>query len=147
MLSAILMFAGPALAIPLGDPLMSLVDTISIGRFSSTLELAALGPNTLIFQFATYLVASLATANTWWALFMRISFPFLLYPDFANSWPLLPCISSLSVIFFPIKYPQQAMYSRALCSPTYLHAVCLTNCKTDIRRSCTSTRLNLHVQI
>lgn len=65
MLGAILMFAGPALAIPLGDPLMSLIDTISIGRFASTLELAALGPNTLIFQFATYLVASLATANTW----------------------------------------------------------------------------------
>ena len=65
MLETILVFAGPALSIPLGDPLMSLVDTVCIGQYASTLELAALGPNTLIFQFATYVVAALATATTW----------------------------------------------------------------------------------
>lgn len=65
MLKTIVMFAGPALSIPLGDPLMSLVDTVCVGQFASTLELAALGPNTLIFQFCTYVVASLATACTW----------------------------------------------------------------------------------
>lgn len=64
MLGTILMFAGPALSIPLGDPLMSLVDTVCIGQFASTLELAALGPNTLIFQFATYVFGALATACT-----------------------------------------------------------------------------------
>ena len=65
MLKTIVMFAGPALSIPLGDPLMSLVDTVCVGQFASTLELAALGPNTLIFQFSTYVVAALATACTW----------------------------------------------------------------------------------
>lgn len=65
MLKTIVLFAGPALSIPLGDPLMSLVDTVCVGQFASTLELAALGPNTLIFQFSTYVVAALATACTW----------------------------------------------------------------------------------
>ncbi len=65
LLKSMLAFAGPAICIPLGDPLMSLVDTVCIGQFGSTLELAALGPNNLIFQFAAYTVTSLATANTW----------------------------------------------------------------------------------
>lgn len=68
MLKTIVLFAGPALSIPLGDPLMSLVDTVCVGQFASTLELAALGPNTLIFQFSTYVVAALATACTWYSL-------------------------------------------------------------------------------
>ena len=46
---------------------MSLVDTVCIGQYATTLELAAIGPNTLIFQFATYCVAALATACTWYA--------------------------------------------------------------------------------
>lgn len=40
----------PALGSVLADPLMSLVDTACVGQTSS-LELAALGPNTAIFNF------------------------------------------------------------------------------------------------
>lgn len=80
MLKTIVLFAGPALSIPLGDPLMSLVDTVCIGQFASTLELAALGPNTLIFQFATYAVAALATACTW-CIHLSTSICFILCND------------------------------------------------------------------
>ena len=43
---------------------MSLVDTVCIGQYASTNELAALGPNTLIFQFATYVMAALTISTT-----------------------------------------------------------------------------------
>eukprot|EP00928_Gymnodinium_smaydae_P053423 TRINITY_DN37414_c0_g1_i1.p1 TRINITY_DN37414_c0_g1~~TRINITY_DN37414_c0_g1_i1.p1 ORF type:complete len:514 (-),score=75.86 TRINITY_DN37414_c0_g1_i1:426-1937(-) len=47
-------FCGPALTVPLADPLMTLIDTACVGRMSGTLELAALGPNTVIFNFLNY---------------------------------------------------------------------------------------------
>ncbi|KAK9830568.1 hypothetical protein WJX72_012538 [[Myrmecia] bisecta] len=42
---------------------MSLVDTVCIGQFASTAELAALGPNTLIFNFFTYVMTALCIAT------------------------------------------------------------------------------------
>mmetsp|Transcript_37710 Transcript_37710/g.103626 ORF Transcript_37710/g.103626 Transcript_37710/m.103626 type:complete len:543 (+) Transcript_37710:63-1691(+) len=53
-LRRIIAFAGPALTIPLADPLMTLIDTICVGRAAGTTHLAALGPNTVIFNFANY---------------------------------------------------------------------------------------------
>lgn len=46
----VLSLALPALGTVLADPLMSLVDTACVGQISSV-ELAALGPNTAIFNF------------------------------------------------------------------------------------------------
>eukprot|EP00951_Prasinocladus_malaysianus_P030837 scaffold292729_cov47-Prasinocladus_malaysianus.AAC.1 len=46
-------FLVPALAIPLSDPLMSVLDTVCVGRFGSTVQLAALGPAALVFYFVT----------------------------------------------------------------------------------------------
>lgn len=46
----VLSVALPALGTVLADPLMSLVDTACVGQLSSV-ELAALGPNTAIFNF------------------------------------------------------------------------------------------------
>lgn len=53
------MFAGPALSIPLADPIMSLVDTVCIGQYTGTLELAALGPTMLIFNLFTYVFTAI----------------------------------------------------------------------------------------
>lgn len=47
MAKRILRFMGPALVIPLGDPLMTLTDTMFIGRCCSTSELASLGPSNI----------------------------------------------------------------------------------------------------
>lgn len=55
-------FALPAMSIPLADPLMSLVDNVMVGQFSGTLELAALGPCTLIFSLG-YLFNALSVAT------------------------------------------------------------------------------------
>ena len=49
-LKEVLMFCIPAMGALLADPLMSLVDTVCVGQVS-TLDLAALGPNTAIFAF------------------------------------------------------------------------------------------------
>lgn len=49
-LKQVLSFSIPALAGILTDPLMSFVDTACVGRMSST-ELAAMGPNTAIYNF------------------------------------------------------------------------------------------------
>ena len=58
VLSEVLLFAVPALGSVLADPLMSLVDTACVGQYSS-LHLAALAPNTsvfnLFFQLFTFL--------------------------------------------------------------------------------------------
>ena len=82
----IAMFTGPALSIPLADPIMSLVDTVCIGQvpkeiavilmaltslrnfclisvpglqYTGTLELAALGPTMLIFNLFTYVFTAI----------------------------------------------------------------------------------------
>lgn len=56
-------FMLPALALPLADPLMSLVDTVCIGQFAGTQELASLGPANIIFGFAQYIFTSLQVAT------------------------------------------------------------------------------------
>merc|ERR1712176_1644146 len=49
-LKQVLAFSLPALAGVMTDPLMSFVDTACVGKFS-TIELAAMGPNTAIYNF------------------------------------------------------------------------------------------------
>lgn len=49
-LGQIFTFALPALGITLADPLMSLIDTATVGQVSAV-QLAALGPNSIIFTF------------------------------------------------------------------------------------------------
>jgi hypothetical protein len=49
-LRQIFTFALPALGITLADPLMSLIDTATVGQVSAV-QLAALGPNSIIFTF------------------------------------------------------------------------------------------------
>ncbi len=46
------------------DPIMSLVDSICVGQYGSTLELAALGPNLVIFNFVTFSFSFLAIGTT-----------------------------------------------------------------------------------
>lgn len=58
-----LLFAVPALGMVLADPLMSLIDTACVGHVSA-LQLAALGPNTAIFNFVFQLFAFLGVATT-----------------------------------------------------------------------------------
>ncbi|GFR41089.1 hypothetical protein Agub_g1730, partial [Astrephomene gubernaculifera] len=62
LLGRMMSFLGPATLIPLGDPLMSLVDTVCIGQFAGTSQLAALGPANLVFSFAQYMFQSLQVA-------------------------------------------------------------------------------------
>lgn len=57
------LFMIPAVITPLADPLMSLVDTVCIGQFAGTQELAALGPANLIFAFAQYAFTGLSIAT------------------------------------------------------------------------------------
>jgi multidrug resistance protein, MATE family len=60
---SLLKFALPTLILPLADPIMSLIDTICIGNFGTVLELAALGPASLLFGAASSLFSALtATA-------------------------------------------------------------------------------------
>ncbi|KAL3702060.1 hypothetical protein R1sor_020082 [Riccia sorocarpa] len=60
----ILVFAGPALGIWLSGPLMSIIDTAVVGQ-SSALELAALGPGTVLIDQLSYvfMFLSIATSN------------------------------------------------------------------------------------
>jgi O-antigen/teichoic acid export membrane protein len=52
-LPAIIKFSLPVVLIPLADPLMSLIDSVCIGRMTGSVQqLAALGPCSLIFNFA-----------------------------------------------------------------------------------------------
>ena len=60
----ILKLALPALSIPLADPVMSLVDSVCIGRYATTLDLAALGPNVVVFNFVSFVFTSLAITTT-----------------------------------------------------------------------------------
>lgn len=63
-LSTVIRLAVPALAIVLSDPLQTLVDSAFVGR-QSTIQLAALGPNTAIFNavFQIFSFLGIATAN------------------------------------------------------------------------------------
>jgi putative MATE family efflux protein len=63
MLTSIVRFALPTLLVPMADPIMSLIDTISLGQWSGSLELAALGPCALIFNFAFYSFTALSIAT------------------------------------------------------------------------------------
>ncbi|KAJ0631809.1 putative multi antimicrobial extrusion protein DinF [Helianthus annuus] len=60
----ILKFSGPAAGLWLGGPLMSLIDTVVIGQ-SSSVELAALGPSTVLCDYMSYvfMFLSMATSN------------------------------------------------------------------------------------
>ncbi|BBM97273.1 protein MpEDS5 [Marchantia polymorpha subsp. ruderalis] len=60
----ILVFAGPALGIWLSGPLMSIIDTAVVGQ-SSSLELAALGPGTVLCDQLSYvfMFLSISTSN------------------------------------------------------------------------------------
>mmetsp|Transcript_2710 Transcript_2710/g.9183 ORF Transcript_2710/g.9183 Transcript_2710/m.9183 type:complete len:589 (+) Transcript_2710:99-1865(+) len=57
------MLAIPALGAVLADPLMSLVDTACVGQVSS-IQLAALGPNTALFNFFFHVFAFVGVATT-----------------------------------------------------------------------------------
>lgn len=61
---ALLSFLGPALTIPIADPLMSLVDTVIVGRFADTAQLAGLGPAALVFAFVNYIWTSQGVTTT-----------------------------------------------------------------------------------
>ncbi|GIL42744.1 hypothetical protein Vafri_670 [Volvox africanus] len=63
MLRRMMSFLGPATLIPMGEPLMSLVDTVCIGQFAGTSQLAALGPANLVFSFCQYFLQSLQVAT------------------------------------------------------------------------------------
>ncbi len=63
-LTTVLRLAIPALGIVLSDPLQTLVDSACVGR-QSTIQLAALGPNTALFNavFQIFSFLGIATAN------------------------------------------------------------------------------------
>ena len=62
--SNMIRFALPALGSWLVSPLMSLVDTAVVGRSASSLELAALGPATMVGDSLSYLFSFLSVATT-----------------------------------------------------------------------------------
>ena len=57
-------FALPTLAAWLISPLMSLVDTAVVGRSATAVELAALGPATMVSDSSSYLLSFLSVATT-----------------------------------------------------------------------------------
>ena len=59
------MNAGPALSIPLADPLMSIIDNVCVGQFAGTTALAALAPAGLIFSLG-YIFNALSVAVLRW---------------------------------------------------------------------------------
>jgi Na+-driven multidrug efflux pump len=56
-------FCGPALLVPMADPLMGFSDVVCVGQFASTAELSALGPATLALSFATYAFQAVQVAT------------------------------------------------------------------------------------
>jgi hypothetical protein len=58
LLADIAKFSLPIMLLPLADPLMSLVDTVCLGKMAGTLELASLAPATLISSFCFYTFAA-----------------------------------------------------------------------------------------
>ena len=63
LMRSLLGFALPTLLVPLADPIMSLIDTIALGQWSSSLSLASLGPCSLIFNFCFYSFMALSIAT------------------------------------------------------------------------------------
>jgi putative MATE family efflux protein len=59
----VVLFAIPILMVPIADPLMSLIDVVFLGQFSSSLNVAGLSPATLIFNFAFYSFTALTIAT------------------------------------------------------------------------------------
>lgn len=57
-------FSVPALSIVMADPLMSCLDALCVGRYATTIELAALGPCLVVSNFLTYLFFFLTSATT-----------------------------------------------------------------------------------
>ena len=62
--ASILRFVGTTVIIWLSEPLLSLVDTIFVGQFGTTAQLAALGPATMLCDSAIYLLYFLAISTT-----------------------------------------------------------------------------------
>lgn len=60
----LLAFMVPTFGIFLANPILSLVDTASVGQFCSRSELAALGPGTAVCDMVVFLVNFLAVATT-----------------------------------------------------------------------------------
>lgn len=52
-------FVGPALVVPMGEPLMNVCDSICLGQFAGTAELASMGPALIVFAFAQYVFQAL----------------------------------------------------------------------------------------
>lgn len=59
----ILRLAGPALSIPLADPVMTFIDTVCVSQGTNLVQLAALAPNTVIFNVLNYGTAFLGIAT------------------------------------------------------------------------------------
>ncbi|KAI7844559.1 hypothetical protein COHA_001917 [Chlorella ohadii] len=62
-LAEVLRFCLPVVLVPLADPIMSLIDTICLGRMASSLELAALGPASLLLTFSNYILFALSVGT------------------------------------------------------------------------------------
>lgn len=56
-------FVLPVLLVPLADPLMSLIDTIALGRMTTSIQVAALGCCSLIFNTCNYGMAALSVST------------------------------------------------------------------------------------
>jgi Na+-driven multidrug efflux pump len=63
MLAEIAAFAVPVLMVPLADPVMSLIDTVALGQMAGVMQLAALGPCSLILNFTLYTFTALSIAT------------------------------------------------------------------------------------
>lgn len=59
----IITFAAPVILVPLADPLMSLIDTVSLGKMADAVQVAALGACSLIFNTANYALAALGVST------------------------------------------------------------------------------------
>ena len=62
-MSEIVSFALPILLVPLADPILSLIDTIFLGHYGGSFQLASLSPCTLILNFAFYSFTALTIAT------------------------------------------------------------------------------------
>jgi putative MATE family efflux protein len=63
IIKQIAVFGLPAVMVPIADPLMSLVDTVALGQWAGSLQLAALGPCSLVFNFAFYSFTALSVST------------------------------------------------------------------------------------
>lgn len=60
----ILVFCVPAASVSLADPLMSFIDTVCVGIAGSTIDLASLGPNVVVFNTILWTFCFLSAATT-----------------------------------------------------------------------------------